>query len=57
LTDVFVIVTAPQRFDADETAMDIPLVSGTLFVTLMTRWSPGFTWSVGFSNPLGVMKQ
>ena len=28
-----------------------------LLVTVMIRWSPGFTCSVGFSRPLGVMKQ
>src|SRR5947209_3120812 len=32
-------------------------VDGVLLVTLMIRWSPGFTCNVGFWNPSGVMKQ
>ena len=31
--------------------------AGVLLVTVIIRWSPGFTCRVGFCNPSGVMKQ
>src|ERR1700731_280478 len=53
--EAFVIVVAPQR--GPDIAIDIPDEAGTLLVTVTIRWSPGFSWRVGFSRPPGVMKQ
>src|SRR5579863_5527327 len=53
-TDELFIEGAPQL--GAFTPMD-PLPGGRLLVIVMTRWSPGFTCSVGFWRPLGVMKQ
>src|SRR5579863_322191 len=54
-TDELFIVEAPQ-FGA-LTPMEPPVAGDRLFVTVITRWSPGMTCRVGFCRPSGVMKQ
>jgi hypothetical protein len=54
LTDELSIVVVPQ-FGGLIIIGHVP--AGALLVIVMIKWSPGFTCSVGFCKPSGVMKQ
>ena len=54
LTDELFIVVVPQFGGL---IVIPPVPAGVLLVTVMIKWSPGFTCNVGFCRPSGVMKQ